>query len=92
MVLGKNVTKNKKGNIMKFIDKLIEETKQGLLDYVWEFYGNSRFKYNEEKHPLKDLNFSLGDIVTKEKIKDSGKPRLFPMRLKPKLFFQMAQG
>ena len=77
---------------MSFIDKLIEETQQGLLDYVWEFYSNSRFKYNEEKHPLKDLNFSLSDIVTKEKIKDSGKVEIVPDETKAEIVFPNGAG
>ena len=50
---------------MKFIDKLIEETQQGLLDYIWQYSeSGDKFKYSAEKHPLKDLTFSLNDIVT----------------------------
>jgi hypothetical protein len=59
--------------MIKFIDKLIEETQQGILDYVWEYYGDDRFKYVDDKHPLKDLNFSLKDKVIKPHKKDSGK-------------------
>ena len=56
---------------MKFIDKLIEETQQGLLDYTWEYSeGGNKFKYSAEKHPLKDLTFSLDDIVKKEMVPD----------------------
>lgn len=59
--------------MIKFIDKLIEETQQKILDYVWEYYGDERFKYNADKHPLKDLNFSLKDVVMKPHKKESGK-------------------
>jgi hypothetical protein len=77
---------------MKFIDKLIEETRIGLLDYVWNFYGNDRFKYVEEKHPLKDLNFSLSDIVTKEITKDSGKKKIVPDETKGIIVFPNGAG
>jgi len=73
--------------MIKFIDKLIEETQQGILDYVWEFYGNDRFKYVDDKHPLKDLNFSLSDIVTKEEVKDSGKVKIVPDKTKGMIVF-----
>lgn len=63
---------------MKFIDKLIEETRAGELDFVWQFYNNDRFKYKADKHPLSDLNFSINDIVTKEITKDSGKKKIVP--------------
>jgi hypothetical protein len=59
--------------MIKFIDKLIDETQQGVLDYVWEYYGDDRFKYVADKHPLKDLNFSLKDKVIKPHKKDNGK-------------------
>ena len=72
---------------IKFIDKLIEETQQGILDYVWEYYGNDRFKYVADKHPLKDLNFSLSDIVTKEKVKDSGKVEIVLDKTKGMIVF-----
>ena len=44
---------------MRFIDKLIEETKSGELDFIWQSYGDNRFKYKADQHPLSDLNFSL---------------------------------
>ena len=77
---------------MKFIDKLIEETQQGTLDYVWDFYGNDRFKYSAEKHPLKDLNFSLSDIVTKEKTTDSGKKKMVTDKDKAVIIFPNGAG
>jgi hypothetical protein len=77
---------------MKFIDKLIEETKQGILDYIWEFYGDDRFKYVAEKHPLKDLNFSLSDIVTKEEIKPSGKAKIVPDPTLGRIIFPNGAG
>jgi hypothetical protein len=77
---------------MKFIDKLIEETQQGLLDFVWNFYGDDRFKYSADKHPLKDLNFSLSDIVTKEITKDSGKKKTVPDETKGIIVFPNGAG
>ena len=77
---------------MKYIDKLIEETKQGILDYIWEFYGDDRFKYVAEKHPLKDLNFSLSDIVTKEETKPSGKIKIVPDNTKGIIVFPNGTG
>lgn len=78
--------------MIKFIDKLIEETQQGILDYVWEFYGNDRFKYVEDKHPLKDLNFSLSDTVEKEETKDSGKKKMVIDKTKAVIIFPNGAG
>jgi hypothetical protein len=78
--------------MIKFIDKLVQETKDGLLDYVWEFYGNDRFKYNADKHPLKDLNFSLSDVVTKEEEKPSGKTKIVPDNTKGLIVFPNGAG
>ena len=78
--------------MIKFIDKLIEETQQGILDYVWEFYGNDRFKYVAEKHPLKDLNFSLSDTVQKEETKDSEKKKMVVDKTKAVIIFPNGAG
>lgn len=78
--------------MIKFIDKLIEETQQGILDYVWEYYGDDRFKYNADKHPLKDLNFSLKDVVFKEEIKDNGKKKIVPDETKASIVFPNGAG
>jgi len=77
---------------MSFIDKLIQETKDGILDYIWEFYNNDRFKYKAEKHPLTDLNFSLSDIVTKEETKPSGKIKIVPDDTKAIIIFPNGAG
>lgn len=77
---------------MKFIDKLIEETRAGELDFVWQFYNNDRFKYKADKHPLSDLNFSINDIVTKEITKDNGKKRIVPDESKGIIVFPNGAG
>ena len=77
---------------MKFIDKLIEETKSGQLDFIWQFYNNDRFKYRADKHPLTDLNFSLSDIVNKEITTDSGKKKSVPDNTKGEIIFPNGAG
>lgn len=72
---------------MNFIDKLIEETIAGDLDFVWEYYGNERFKYSAKEHPLRDLNFSLLDIIMKEEVKPSGKTKVVPDNTKAQIIF-----
>jgi ribosomal protein L12E/L44/L45/RPP1/RPP2 len=78
--------------VIKFIDKLIEETQQGILDYVWEFTQGNKFKYNEEKHPLKDLTFSLDDVVMKEITKESGKTKIVLDETKGQIVFPNGAG
>jgi hypothetical protein len=77
---------------MKFIDKLIEETRAGDLDFVWQFYNNDRFKYKADKHPLSDLNFSINDIVTKEITKDNGKKKVVTDESKGIIVFPNGAG
>ncbi len=78
---------------MKFIDKLIEETKTGELDFIWQYstQGN-KFRYKADKHPLTDLSFSLDEVVTKEITKDSGKKEIIPDETRGMIVFPNGAG
>jgi len=43
---------------MKFIEKLIQETKNGQLDFVWKYSG-SNYVFSFPKHPMNGMNFVL---------------------------------
>jgi hypothetical protein len=77
---------------MKFIDKLIEETQNKELDFVWQFTQGNKFKYKADKHPLTDLTFSLDEIVLKEITKDSGKVKVVPDNTKGLIVFPNGAG
>jgi hypothetical protein len=42
---------------MNFVEKLIEETKNGNLDFVWK-YSNANYKFSYPKHPMNDMFFT----------------------------------
>ena len=44
---------------MKFINKLIEDTRLGKLDFVWNFNEPDKYIYKQQFDPLTNLNFSL---------------------------------
>lgn len=44
---------------MKFIQKLIQNTKDGNLDFIWNYTdGSKKYTYKLMKDPLNGLNFS----------------------------------
>lgn len=59
---------------MKFIDKLIEDTKTGKLDSAWNFSAPDRYKYRRMFDPLTNLNLSLSDPVM-ESFEENGKTK-----------------
>ena len=50
---------------MNFIDKLIDDTKNGALDEVWHYSDINKYKFVKKKHPLNGLNFAKasGQII-----------------------------
>ena len=43
---------------MNFIEKLIQETKSGKFDFIWQYVGSS-YKFDFPKHPMSRMNFVL---------------------------------
>lgn len=50
---------------MKFIEKLIEDTASGKLDFAWNFNEPDKYTYKQQFDPLTNMHFSLSDVVMK---------------------------
>ena len=46
---------------MKFVQKLIQDTKDGKFDFSWYFSNPDKYTFKQTKHPLSDMNFNLSD-------------------------------
>jgi hypothetical protein len=44
---------------MKFLEKLIEDTKKGDLDFIWKFSEPDKYTFFMPKDPMNGLNFDL---------------------------------
>lgn len=44
---------------MKFLEKLIEDTKKGDLDFIWKFNEPDKYTFFAPKNPMNGLNFDL---------------------------------
>jgi hypothetical protein len=44
---------------MKFLEKLIEDTKDGDLDFIWKFNEPDKYTFFAPKDPMNGLNFDL---------------------------------
>lgn len=44
---------------MKFLEKLIEDTKKGDLDFIWKFNEPDKYTFFAPKDPMNGLNFDL---------------------------------
>lgn len=44
---------------MKFLDRLIDDTKKGDLDFIWKFNEPDKYTFFAPKDPMNGLNFDL---------------------------------
>jgi hypothetical protein len=45
---------------MNFVQKLTEDTKNGMWDFAWKYNdGSQNYTFNKDKHILRGMNFSL---------------------------------
>ncbi len=59
---------------MTFIEKLIEDTRSGKLDFVWFFSDPDKFRYQRMFDRLNGLSFQLSNTVM-ENYEENGKTK-----------------